>query len=92
MATAAIDHLETPASVRLPTMPVLHRSALTVSGERRQTSRAADFYSTALPWILLAITLLPFVLLLVWLVLAYFGIEYATPSWNAHSVPPPQLY
>ena len=88
MAIAAIDHLETLAPVRLPNVALLHRPAPTVT----ETSRAADFYSTALPWILLAITLLPFVLLFMWLVAAYFGIEYATPSWNAHSVPPPQLY
>jgi hypothetical protein len=41
---------------------------------------------------LVGITLLPFVLLFVWVIVAYLGIEYGTPTWNTHSVPPPQLY
>ena len=51
-----------------------------------------DFFSTSMPWLMLGVTILPFVVLLVWLVVAYFGIEYGTPPWNTHSVPPPKLY
>jgi hypothetical protein len=51
-----------------------------------------DFFSTSEPWLLLGITILPFILLLAWLVVAYFGIEYHHPPWNTHSVPPSRIY
>ena len=51
-----------------------------------------DLYFAPRPWMLVGITLLPFALLFVWLVVAYLGIEYGAPTWNSHSVPPPQLY
>jgi hypothetical protein len=63
-----------------------------VGAERRRTSRTKDFYSTSVPWILLTITVLPFLVLFAWLAVAYAGIEYGTPPWNTHSVPPPLLY
>lgn len=93
MAIATRQQLERQAPDKLPTVSVLLRSVPAVTTERRQASSASeDFYSTSMPWILLAITLLPFVVLFAWLVVAYFGIEYGTPPWNTHSVPPPQLY
>ena len=35
---------------------------------------------------------LPVLSLVVWLAAVFAGVEYGTPAWNAHSVPPPQLY
>ena len=58
----------------------------------RHQLKIADFYSTPMPWILIVVTLLPFVALGAWLVMAYYGVEYAALPWNAHSVPPPRLY
>jgi hypothetical protein len=53
---------------------------------------AGDFLGTAMPWVMLGVTLLPFIVLGLWLVLAYVGIEFGAPPMNTHSVPPPLLY
>jgi hypothetical protein len=45
-----------------------------------------------MPWTMLVVTALPFVALFLWLIAAYLGVEYGTPPWNTHSVPPPRLY
>ena len=93
MAIAARHELEERARDKPLTAWVLPRSIPAAPTKRRHASSATeDFYSTSVPWVLLAITLLPFVVLGLWLVVAYLGIEYGTPPWNTHSVPPPQLY
>ena len=51
-----------------------------------------DFFSTTMPWAMLLVTALPFAGLFLWQVAAYFGVEYGTPPWNTHSVPPPRIY
>lgn len=51
-----------------------------------------DFLGTPMPWLLLAVTLLPFIVLTFWMVFAYVGIEFGTPPINTHSVPPPLVY
>jgi len=51
-----------------------------------------DFFGTPMPWLLLAVTVLPFIALAFWMMFAYVGIEFGTPPINTHSVPPPLLY
>jgi hypothetical protein len=51
-----------------------------------------DYFSTMMPWTMLVVTALPFVALFLWLIAAYLGVEYGTPPWNTHSVPPSRLY
>ena len=45
-----------------------------------------------MPWLLLAVTLLPFIALTLWIVFAYVGIEFGSPPINTQSVPPPLEY
>jgi hypothetical protein len=51
-----------------------------------------DFFSTSIPWLILLVMIIPYVALLIWLVPMYWGVEYGSPPWNTHSVPPPWLY
>ena len=46
-----------------------------------------DYFSTMMPWAMLIVTALPFVALFLWLVLAYFGVEYGTPTVEHASRP-----
>ena len=66
---------------------------MTVPGrtQRPQTAEG-DFFSTLVPWALIALMILPFLALFLWLVPMSLGVEYGTPPWNTHSVPPPWLY
>jgi hypothetical protein len=56
----------------------------------RGDHRAEDFFSSTMPWLLLLVTALPFVVLFASLVLIYSGVEYARPPWNSRSVPSEQ--
>jgi hypothetical protein len=51
-----------------------------------------DFLATRTPWILILVMILPYLALLAWLIPMYWAVEYGTPPWNTHSVPPPSLY
>jgi hypothetical protein len=51
-----------------------------------------DLFSTSTPWLILLVMIIPYVALLIWLVAVYGGVEYGSPPWNTHSVPPPRLY
>jgi len=50
-----------------------------------------DFFDTGTPWLTIVLTLLPFIACAVWLIMAYYGLEYAHPPWNTRSVPPPLI-
>jgi len=56
----------------------------------RGNKRTEDFFSSTMPWLLLLVTALPFVVLFASLVLIYSGVEYARPPWNSRSVPSEQ--
>ena len=45
-----------------------------------------------MPWLLLVVTVLPFIALAFWMMFAYVGIEFGSPPINTHSVPPPLVY
>jgi hypothetical protein len=54
--------------------------------ERVQES---DVFSTSLPRVLIALFILAFLALVLWLVVGSWGDEYGTPPSDTYSVPPP---
>ena len=60
--------------------------------DRRPAAPEGDFLSTPMPLMLLMVTGLPFIMLTLWLVFIYVGIEYRAPAINTQSVPPPLMY
>jgi hypothetical protein len=93
MAVAARYEVETQAHEKPADASILPRPDLS-NDSRRHLSfpPREDYFSTSMPWTMLVITALPFAALFLWLIAAYFGVEYGTPPWNTHSVPPPRLY
>lgn len=57
-----------------------------------ESSTDGDLFSTAAPELMLGLTLIPFAVLFVALLLIYWGVEYGVPALNAHSVPPPRPF
>lgn len=91
MAIAA--RVETQAPVRSIEAFAVPRDRGSADAQRRPREWSDDdYFSTMMPWAMLVVTALPFAALFLWLIAAYFGVEYGTPPWNTHSVPPPRLY
>jgi hypothetical protein len=89
---AATRHIEKAERPRQPDGPVPMQRMFRAEAQRRSSGAAAqDFLSASVPWLMVGVTMLPFVVLSVWLIAMYFGVEYGTPPWNTHSVPPPRL-
>jgi hypothetical protein len=93
MAVAARYDVDTQAPEKPADTSILSRPSRPPNSRGRLSfPPPADYFSTLMPWAMLVVTALPFAALFLWLIAAYFGVEYGTPPWNTHSVPPPRLY
>ena len=92
MATV-VSKIETCAAQRVALAPEGRRRVVGIEAVPPLRAIAGeDFFSRSMPWLLLLVTLLPFIALGLCLVGIYIGVEYTAPPWNVHSVPAPRLY